>query len=264
MHIDKQPKGAKNYNISSLKVLFLLPSKTDPPFTLGEKLTPKTDKPHLGFAKIILVACSLGLLVGMATHMPIVGAGVAILSAVMLLALNRRKTRSDNLLLNFDRQGFMKHLRLADKTALFDGNNIYHFGIKNGIGTTALWALVNTLRSEGYRIVCFFDANIYFTLRENSELKDPRERFSVLVLKEIFDLKPDEIYVVPSGHQADAFIVETLSVLPISFVVTNDRFRDYEGAHGFLAKDTQWRKGVEIKQGELRLFQHKFKRRLKV
>ena len=109
-----------------------------------------------------------------------------------------------------------------------------------------------------------FRRQYFFTLRENDELQNQGGRFSVTMLKEIFDLQPDEIYVVPSGSQADAYIIATLAALPISFVVTNDRFRDYQKSHAFLGKDNQWRKGVEVKDGELRLFQHKFRRALKV
>jgi len=232
--------------------------------TLGDKLKPEIHKPRIGLLRIILVSGCFGLLFWIGSNQPNVGLAAMLIFAAVLLLIRRGKKAVQHPLLSADKQGFMKHLRLADKTALFDGNNIYHFGLDNGIGVTALWTLVDSLRSEGYRIVCFFDANIYFRLRDNSEIKTPQKRFSPKILKEVFSLQPDEIYVVPSGFQADAFIIETLKALPISFVVTNDRFRDYQASHAFLGKDTKWRKGVEVKAGELRLFQHKFKRGLKI
>ena len=259
-----------------------MPTNPKEPVTLGDKLTPETfvafpnattqaSKPRIALWRVLLGAFCIGLLVWFAANDPISSIVAALGAGALLVLFQSRKGKPSarrgskpHMLLAADKQGFMKNLKLADKTALFDGNNIFHFGIENGIGATALWALTNSLRSEGYRIVCFFDANIFFTLQENDELQNQRGRFSVTMLKEMFDLQPDEIYVVPSGSQADAYIIETLAALPISFVVTNDRFRDYQGARTFLGKDTQWRKGVEVKDGELRLFQHKFKRGLKV
>ena len=258
-------------------------SKASIPVTLGEKLAleprkqtikppQKPKKPTIGLFRIFLGSFCLGILVWLATGFLVVGVVAMILAGLLLFTKRSRNTSpsspttklSPYLLLHHDQQKFMKDLRLDQKTAVFDGNNIYHFGLDNSMGPTALWSLVNSLRSEGYRIVCFFDANIYFTLRKNSEIKNRRERFSVSILKEVFDLHPQEIYVVPKGKQADSFIIETLLLLPISFVVTNDRFRDSAIMHTYLSKDTGWRKGVEIKNSQLHLFQHKFKRALKI
>jgi hypothetical protein len=168
----------------------------------------------------------------------------------------------ENFLISHDKQGFMESLKLSDKTVIFDGNNIYHFGLDNGVGTKALEILVRELRAEGFRIICFFDANIFYTMRDNSVFQNINKEFSMAILQTIFGLRKSEIYVVPSGVQADDYIIESLSLLPISFVVTNDRYRDYEGEYGFLAKDKQWRKGVTIKGSNLLLHQHKFKQPL--
>lgn len=153
----------------------------------------------------------------------------------------------------------MKSLKLKDKTALFDGSNIYHFGLEHGRGAKPLAALVQGLRNDGYRIVCFFDANIYFTLQENGAFQKTGQRFSVRILQTVFGLKGHEVYVVPRRIQADRFIVESLSHLPVSFAVTNDRFRDYGAEYGFLTKDRGWRKGVCVKNGRVALDQYTFK-----
>jgi hypothetical protein len=159
-----------------------------------------------------------------------------------------------SLLLN-DRQGFMKHMRLDAKTAIFDGSNVYHFGNEHGLDAQPLGMLAHRLREEGYRIVCFFDANIFYTLQEHGAFtKDTRH--SVDTLNDIFGLAADEIYVVPSGIQADRYILNALKYLPISFAVTNDRFRDFAKQYPEVMKG-QWRKGVVISKGELRLTQHK-------
>lgn len=153
----------------------------------------------------------------------------------------------------------MKALKLSDKTAVFDGSNIHHFVLESGVARIALTRLIQELRADGCRVVCFFDANIYFTLIENGEFQKGNQRFSINILQRLFGLEENEIYVVPSDVQADQFIVETLSLLPISFAVTNDRFRDYEPNYDFLTNDRSWRKGVTIKDGNLLLYQHSFK-----
>lgn len=79
------------------------------------------------------------------------------------------------------------------------------------------------------------------------------------MLHNIFGLEDVEIYVVPSGIQADKFIIESISLLPKSFALTNDKFRDYEAEYDFLAKDLQWRKGVWLRDRELLLYQYNFK-----
>ncbi|MCF6305314.1 MAG: hypothetical protein L3J33_08085, partial [Rhodobacteraceae bacterium] len=76
--------------------------------------------------------------------------------------------------------------------------------------------------------------NIYFTLRDNGAFEQGKGRFSIALLEQIFGLTDNEIYVVPKGRQADDFIVESLSHLPVSFAVTNDRFRDFEARYDFL------------------------------
>ena len=153
----------------------------------------------------------------------------------------------------------MHRLRLDAKTALFDGSNIYHLGLKQNVGALPLHALADRLREEGYRIVCFFDANIYFTLRDNGDLPDQRGSFHPRMLYETFGLSASETYVVPKGVQADRFIVETLSHLPISFAVTNDRFRDYKAQYSLLQESNDWRKGARLKGGTIQLYQHRFK-----
>jgi hypothetical protein len=77
------------------------------------------------------------------------------------------------------------------------------------------------------------------------------------MLEDIFGLMADEIYVVPSGVQADKYVLESLKNLPISFVVTNDQFRDYAKKYPTVMKDNQWRKGVVISDNEVRLLQHR-------
>jgi hypothetical protein len=215
------------------------------------------------YLTILVTSLVAGALVLLIFPVPMYGAIVALASAFCLFLLSPAKSWKRHFLIVGDQQGFMKRLNLADKTVFIDGSNIYHFGLSNGVGPKPLALLIQQLRSEGYRVVCFFDANIYFTLLENNAIQK-NETFSSRMLQHIFGLQAAEIYVVPSGIQADRFIIESLSHLPISFAVTNDRYRDYESVYGFLAKDSQWRKGVKIHKGELQLYQHKFKTPLHV
>lgn len=165
-----------------------------------------------------------------------------------------RTVRKNNqhFLLKDDRQGFMSGLRLDEKTAVMDGSNIYHFGHAHGLDAQPLGEVAYMLRSQGYRIVCFFDANIFYTLAEHGAFGSDK-RHSVAILESIFGLTEDEIYVVSSGIQADKYILECLKYMPISFAVTNDRFRDYERQYPTVMVDNRWRKGVKVSGGEIKL-----------
>jgi len=172
----------------------------------------------------------------------------------------RRKARhpkTHSLLAN-DRQEFMRDLRLDAKTAIIDGSNIYHFGHDNGLDAQPLGMIANQLRTEGYRVVCFFDANIFYTLNEHGAFLSTQQH-SVAILEDIFGLERDEIYVVPSGVQADKYVLDSLKYLPISFAVTNDQFRDYAKKYPTVMKGNQWRKGVTISKNEIKLLQHRFR-----
>lgn len=247
------------------------------PVTLADKLGLAPAKPRSKFLQNIIVLSivlllALGALNGSLFEPAevVIYAIVAILMYIIFLFVMAGLGRflpfagasKQHFLFRYDSQNFMPSLKLAQKTALFDGNNVYHFGIKNGMGSKPLISLVAALRAEGYRIVCFFDANIYYTLRENGDLAKSGQRFSRTALHRIFGLAFDEIYVVPSGVQADRFIVESLSHLPISFAVTNDRFRDFEAEYPVLSNDRLWRKGFKFQNNELLLLSHKFPRPL--
>ena len=160
-------------------------------------------------------------------------------------------------LLANDRQGFMRDLRLDTKTVIFDGSNIYHFGHDNELDAQLLGAVAHQLRAEGYRIVCFFDANIFHRLSEHGAFPSAQQH-SMAMLDDIFGLRLDEIYVVPKGVQADKYVLDSLKHLPISFAVTNDQYRDYAKKYPTVMKGNQWRKSVVISKGEIKLLQHRF------
>jgi hypothetical protein len=254
--------------------------QTDPPVTLGDKLRPhkprsqrSDQRAHVSrialIAVILLISAVISFLFWYVFNTLYPALAVLIISDIDLFIIfvsfirSKNSTKGgeqDHFLTNDDQQGFMSSLRLSDKTAIFDGSNIYHFGLDNGLGRKALQLLIDELRSDGYRLICFFDANIYHTLLEHGEFIKTANRFSITILQRIFGLKENEIYVVPRGNQADKFIIESLTHLPISFAVTNDRFRDYQTEYDFLTKDTNWRKGLKIQQGRLHLYKYKFKR----
>ncbi len=193
-------------------------------------------------------------------------AALALLIAVWLfVAYRTRACRSPRKaqplkphpLLANDRQGFMQGLKLGVKTAIIDGSNIYHFGRANKLDAQPLGMIAEQLRREGYRIVCFFDANIFYTLSEHEAFPN-KQAHTFALLDDIFGLEADEIYIVPSGIQADGYILESLKHLPLSFVVTNDRYRDYARKYPTVMKGNLWRKGVVISKNEIKLLQHRF------
>jgi hypothetical protein len=240
----------------------VLSTKVETPVTLADKLKMQSGGKSGSFPLIALLSLIMGLLLWWVFASLLFGVAALIVCALGLIAITPAGNWKGHFLVSGDQQGFMKNLKLSEKTAIFDGSNIYHFGLENGFGKKALEILIHELRSDGFRVVCFFDANIYFTLRENGEYQNGTEKFSTNILQRIFGLKETEIYVVPSGIQADRFILESLSLLPVSFAVTNDRYRDYEAKYDFLTKDFQWRKGVKISEGNLLLYQHNFKKPL--
>lgn len=165
--------------------------------------------------------------------------------------------KKQHFLLANDRQGFMRDLQLDEKTAVFDGSNIYHLGRAHKLDAQPLGEIVYLLRLQGYRIVCFFDANIFHTLGEHGAFPTGK-RHSLALLERIFGLQKDEIYIVPGGVQADKYILECLKFMPISFAVSNDKYRDYASQYPTVMKDKLWRKGVAISGDEIKLLQHNF------
>ncbi|MGI9368986.1 MAG: NYN domain-containing protein [Ruegeria sp.] len=242
------------------------------PATLGEVISrnyvPKSGfgtkewfwKSLLRLLSFVLLACIAALSLWCVLVWPDVKAepAVVLLPALFFLwYFVYRKVRRNkrHFLFANDRQGFMRGLRLDKKTVVIDGSNIYHFGHDNGLDAQPLGEIAHLLRSQGYRIVCFFDANIFYTLGEHGAFRRGT-RHSVAMIERIFGLEENEIYIVPSGVQADQYILECLKFMPISFAVTNDRYRDYASQYPTVVKDNLWRKGVTITGGETKLLHH--------
>jgi len=252
------------------------------PTTLGDKLAPnKSNKPGFSFSgwgqnalytllNYYLLTAVFALPLWWILMRPDIDRNIVLVLLTGLIALSllvrhrlhatrlrqKETRRKPHSLLANDRQGFMRDLQLDAKTAIFDGSNIYHFGHSNGLDAQPLGEIANQLRGEGYRIVCFFDANIFYTLTEHGAFPSDQPH-SLAMLEVIFGLSADEIYVVPSGVQADKYVLDSLNHLPISFAVTNDQFRDYAKKYPSVMKGNQWRKGVVISNNEIKLLQHR-------
>lgn len=241
--------------------------------TLGDKLAPDDSiKPSPNFGTLLLQGLRLALNFSLFLALcgailwwflmrPDVSDGLMLFLCLALFttwvfATRKPRRPKRHFLLANDRAGFMQNLRLDAKTVIFDGSNIYHFGNRCGLDAQPLGEIANQLRAQGYRLVCFFDANIFHTLYEHGAFpKD--QRHSVALLDDIFGLHADEIYVVPKGVQADGYVLESLKHLPISFAVTNDKFRDYAKEYPTVMKDNNWRKGVVISENEIKLLHHR-------
>lgn len=216
-------------------------------------------------ALVLVGAVVLWIIAGLWGQHPnallIAGVGATLAALVFALwssRLSEEPAQEPHFLLANDRQGFMADLLLDTKTAVFDGSNIYHFGQQNGLDVQPIGLLAAQLRAENCRVVCFFDANIYYTLCEHG-VTTKRARHEPAVLEEVFGLQSHEIYVVPSGVQADRFVLTTLRHLPQAFAVTNDKFRDYAKQYAQVMKGDQWRKGVMISKNEIKMHKHRFK-----
>jgi hypothetical protein len=256
-----------------------MPANAKPaPITLGDKLMTNSPTAHIPWlGRVILTLANIALLTGFTTvplwllkTKPEMSLGIVFALLVLLVTwlvvwrrlhfaspLHSASISKGHTLLANDRNGFMSHLRLDAKTAIIDGSNIYHFGHDNDVGTDIIRLLAKQLRSDGYRVVCFFDANIFYTLASHNVLPIDKNH-SLQLLEEMTGLERSEIYVVPSGVQADKYILDSLKHLPKSFAVTNDHFRDHAKQYPTVMKGDQWRKGVVIKGNEIRLIKHKF------
>jgi len=269
----------------SAKVIWMSHIMKHEPITLGDILAPvEPKKPRFNFGVWLRNTVYTLLNFSLQTAIPVLplwwflmrpdmDRDIMLVLLVALIALWlfvyrwRRATKATHpkahpLLAN-DRQGFMRELRLDEKTVILDGSNIYHFGHDNGLDAQPLGEIAHQLRAEGYRIVCFFDANIYYTLNEHGAFLSDQQH-SLALLEDIFGLSRDEIYVVPSGAQADKYVLDSLKHLPISFAVTNDQFRDYAENYPTVMKGNQWRKGVVISKNEIKLLQHRLQKPIRL
>jgi hypothetical protein len=243
--------------------------------TLGEKLEgqsppapPQSWARHILYAVLNALVWAAFIVLGFlwafgqdGLPVGIAAIGLLVLWVVVAFWGNRNPRAGpsqQHFLLAGDRQQFMSGLRLDAKTCVFDGNNIYHFGLSQDAGADALRLIAAQLRTEGYRVVCFFDANIHYTLIAHGHLS-PDQRHTIGAVMQVFGLAKDEIYIVPSGVQADRYILSTLKHLPVSFAVTNDQFRDYAKVYPSVMRGDQWRKGVTTTGAELRLHKFQFK-----
>ena len=247
------------------------------PITLGEKLAPfEPKKPDISFGgwlrNTLRTVLNISLLTAVSAlplwwylMRPVVDMDIILpVSAVLIVfwlivyfgfRSTKRHYVKPHFLLANDRERFMRDLRLDAKTVIIDGSNIYHLGHENGLDAQPLGEIAHQLRAEGYRIVCFFDANIFHTLRRHGAFSVVEDH-TMALLYDIFGLTPDEIYVVPSRVQADRYVLESLKHLPISFAVTNDQFRDYAKEYPTVMKGKRWRKGVVISKNKIKLLQH--------
>jgi len=226
--------------------------------TLSDVLRPaKTSSGRLrrvlSRGALIVIATLIGwsVLIWPALDLRLLGA-IAALIIIRAVALLTAPRGTAHFLLTGDDAGFMAALRLDQKTTVLDGSNLYHFGVDNDLSGHVIGRTTAQLRREGYRVVCFFDANIFYRLMEFGDF-DGHKRHDRAVLLRLFDLNTDEVYVVPSGEQADRYILSTLKHLPMSFAISNDRFRDYGQQYASVMKGDQWRKGVRIDGNELKL-----------
>ena len=177
----------------SAKDIWMIHIMKHEPITLGDKLASvEHKKPRFNFGawlrNTVYTLLNFSLLTAISAlplwwflMRPDMDRNIMLVLLAALIALwlfvyrQRRATKSrkkathptTHSLLTNDRQGFMRDLRLDAKTAIVDGNNIYHFGRDNGLDAQPLGMIVHQLRTEGYRIVCFFDANIFHRLNEH-------------------------------------------------------------------------------------------------
>lgn len=125
----------------------------------------------------------------------------------------------------------------SGRTILVDGSNVMHWG--GDASVLVLIRVVQELVRCGYDPLVYFDANIGYKLYN---------RFaSTAELAEAMNLPIEQVFVAPSGEQADGFLI-IHAIGDGLQIVTNDRFRDWKGKYprvgerGFLVRGG-WKEG---------------------
>ena len=115
------------------------------------------------------------------------------------------------------------------KPIIIDGNNVFLRGDPN---TMPLHMMVKTLDTMGHFVHVFFDANIYYVMRNNDIMLSGRGNHHTQVAA-AFGLPPDMITIVPAGSQADHFIIPHAQQNG-GTIISNDRFKEFKETHPWL------------------------------
>ncbi|WP_240790473.1 hypothetical protein [Rhodobacter sp. SY28-1] len=135
---------------------------------------------------------------------------------------------------------------------LIDGSNVMHW-MDNTPQLNPLLQVVHDLSRRGMKPGVVFDANVGYKLM--GKFMGERD------LSRLLSLPLDQILVVPTGKQADPFLLETARDLKAR-IVTNDRFRDWTDQFpdvatpdklvtGEMRDGRVWLKGMTAKDGAL-------------
>lgn len=129
-------------------------------------------------------------------------------------------------------RAFWKRQRGSPNWIVVDGSNVMHW--KDDVPSIeTVREVVHELTARGFVPGVVFDANAGYKL--DGRYLNPR------ALARLLGLPADRVHVVPKGEPADPFILRAASGLGAR-VVTNDRYRDWAGAHpevrepGFLVR----------------------------
>jgi hypothetical protein len=95
-----------------------------------------------------------------------------------------------------------------------------------------LHMMVKTLDTMGHFVHVFFDANIYYVMRNNDIMLSGRGNHHTQVAA-AFGLPPDMITIVPAGSQADHFIIPHAQQNG-GTIISNDRFKEFKETHPWL------------------------------
>lgn len=138
------------------------------------------------------------------------------------------------------------------QTILIDGSNVIYW-LDNTPQLAPLVQVVHDLSRRGLKPGVVFDANVGYKL--TGKFMGERD------LSRMLSLPKDQILVVPKGHQADPFLLETARDLKAR-IVTNDRYRDWVDRYPDVARPETlitgemrdgrvWLRGMGAKDGAL-------------
>ena len=134
-----------------------------------------------------------------------------------------------------------KRLTLSDKLFLVDGLNVCcTYSDRNiEVSLESLLTLLLDIRWLGGSFTCLFDANAYFKLRDKGAHR------SHILFNKLIDRFPNQFCKVPSGKQADDFILLRAHNGGYS-IISNDRFRNYADKYPWIRNGERLIKGCVV------------------
>ncbi len=127
--------------------------------------------------------------------------------------------------------------KAAPPSVLLDGTNIIHWDEqRTGCTLKYLMALTEYFEESGISYQVFFDASARYHLPE-----EERATYESLISD-----NPEHFRQTPAGTRADDFLLVLADAEPSGYIISNDRFRDYEDQYPWLKSERRVISGMVL------------------